>query len=228
MNRKIEYLFPDSEIMIFTKAPEIGESKTRIAQTTGLELAASFSGRLIEHAVKTVVDASLAPVSIWVADKPDHPFIQSLISNYPLSVFPQTDGTLGDRMSNALDTRLASKHSVVLIGSDCPFINRPYLLSTLTQLKHDRDIVIGPAEDGGYVLIGLRKNDKRLFENIAWSQDSVMQQTRKQVDQCGYRLFELDMLSDIDYFEDIQRWQPLITSVPALQEWLQNSGETDG
>lgn len=220
MKPETPYLFPDSEIIIFTKSPIPGEVKTRVAEKTGSRLAAKLSEILTEQTIKTAVESGLSPVSLWVPESCDHPFIQSMNNLYELTLHVQSQGDLGKKMSNVFDERLALKHSVVLIGSDCPFIDKTYLNNALTKLKTNNDMVIGPAFDGGYVLIGLRQNHHWLFENIAWSQASVMQMTRQQAVICNYKMHELNMLSDIDYFDDIASWQPSITSVQALEEWL--------
>ena len=118
---------------------------------------------------------------------------------------PQTGTNLGERMSNAFTEALQSSKYALIIGTDCPALTVKHLNQTFEKLNTDFDVVIGPAEDGGYVLIGVRKANKVLFENINWGTEQVFEQTMFNLSMLKWKSYLLDELWDIDTPEDLHR-----------------------
>jgi rSAM/selenodomain-associated transferase 1 len=124
----------------------------------------------------------------------------------------QGEGDLGERLNNAFaDTFAAGAKRVVIIGSDCPYLRAEDIRTTWVELQ-SCDLVLGPAEDGGYWLIGLREKQPELFANMAWSSSQVSGETIARAKTMGLKTFLLRTLSDVDTRED---WERFITLVAA-------------
>jgi rSAM/selenodomain-associated transferase 2/rSAM/selenodomain-associated transferase 1 len=116
---------------------------------------------------------------------------------------PQADGTLGDRINSAVAAAFQDgAERVVVIGTDCPLLGESRLTTAIEPLAN-HDVVIGPATDAGYYLIGMRKHLPSLFENITWGTESVLQQTLTQAKAISASLKKLAAISDVDYVEDL-------------------------
>ncbi len=193
-------------ILVFAKAPVPGSVKTRLVPALGEEGAAQLQRQLIERTLNTALAADLGAVELWCAPDPDEPFFAACATRPGLSMRAQGAGDLGVRMSRAL----AAGAPGLLIGSDCAAFTPAYLRQAANALGGGSDAIFGPAEDGGYVLIGLaRSPPARLFEDIAWGTPSVMQETRARLAQLGWRWRELATLWDVDRPEDLPRLRQL-------------------
>ncbi|HEU0188234.1 MAG TPA: TIGR04283 family arsenosugar biosynthesis glycosyltransferase [Gallionellaceae bacterium] len=201
--------FPVARLMIFAKAPVAGAAKTRLAPLLGAQGAADLHARLTERILHTAVSANLAPVELWCSPDCSHPFFQAVTGAVGRRV--QHGEDLGERMANAFEAALACQPYAVLVGTDCPAMTADYLRQAFVALDGGADAVIGPAEDGGYMLIGLRRLDKRLFEGVTWSSDRVLAETRERLAALGWRWHELETLWDVDRPEDMKR---LACSIP--------------
>lgn len=195
--------FPGASLMIFAKAPVAGAAKTRLAPVLGEQEAADLHARLTERILHTAVSANLAPVELWCSPDCSHPFFQAVAGTVGRRA--QRGQDLGERMANAFDTAFGSHSYAVLIGTDCPALTADYLARAFAALDGGADAVVGPAEDGGYVLLGLRRMDKRLFDGVAWGTARVLGQTRKRLAALGWRWQELETLWDVDRPEDLER-----------------------
>lgn len=193
----------DTKILVFARAPEAGRTKTRLVPRLGADGAAALHRQLIRHAVETAQAAELGPVELWCAPSTTHPFLAGLGADASIALREQPDGDLGARMHAALDDALATHPYALLIGTDCPDYSAGYLRAARDALASGNEAVIGPATDGGYVLIGLRRNDARLFSGIDWGSSSVAESTRDRLRQLGWSFSELETLRDIDRPEDI-------------------------
>ena len=201
--------FPRNRILIFAKAPVPGSVKTRLLPVLSPEGAAALYRELLETTVSTVCSSALAGVDLWCAPDTLHPVFRSLEKTRGVALFRQSGGDLGSRMAWAATRALASADSVLLIGGDCPELDPDYLETALRWLAEGDDAVLGPAEDGGYVLIGLRRNNPRLFEDIPWGGDRVLELTRERLRELGWRWRELTPLWDLDRPEDLHRYRSL-------------------
>lgn len=197
-----------TKIIVFAKAPEPGRTKTRLIPKLGAEGAANLHAQLIRHAVATACAADPGPVELWCTPSTDHPLFKDLAANDSIRLHEQPPGDLGARMHAALDDALATHARALLIGSDCPDYSVSYLQQALAALVSGSDAVLGPAADGGYVLIGLSKNHPDLFRDINWGTSEVLQATRRRLRQLGWPFAELPVLRDIDRPEDLDRDGP--------------------
>ena len=192
------------DIAIFARAPVAGEAKTRLIPRLGVEGAAALQHALIHRAVQTAVAAKLGAVSLWCAPDCEHPVLVGCSERFGISLYPQRGTDLGARMFHAL-VRLCRRGDALLIGSDCPALTVAELRAAAEALQEGNDAVFVPAEDGGYVLVGLRHPVASLFDGIPWGSDGVMEHTRQRLCSAGFRWQELEPLWDVDRPEDIDR-----------------------
>ncbi len=196
------YPFPDARIIQFAKAPQLGRVKTRMSPALSAAQALDLHCRLARHMLATLVDRPLAPIEVWVGGDDSNGFFTSAAGDY--AVHRQIDGGLGDRMHDALATTLRRCRVALLIGSDCPFLTRAHLAQALTWLAQPGcDAVLGPATDGGYVLIGVKQVSETLFAGVEWGSERVLAQTRARCARLGWRWRELAALADIDRPADL-------------------------
>ncbi len=207
MSRYRPYRYPDACIVIMARAPEYGQVKTRLAAGMGKDAALAAYQQLLETTLHTATGSHLAPVELHLDGDMTHPLVQELAAHTGVKLVAQQGDDLGQRMYLALDRALRNFNSALVIGSDCPVMDTTYLENALQTLASGSDVVIGPSEDGGYVLIGGNRADERIFRDISWGSDSVMQQTRATLGRAGIRYAELDTLWDVDHPEDYKRWQ---------------------
>jgi rSAM/selenodomain-associated transferase 1 len=189
-------------LAILAKAPLAGSVKTRLIPALGAEGAAALHARLIELTVATAGAAEIGPVTLWVTPAAPHPCFTTLASRFPIALAPQPEGDLGARMLTACQ---AAAGPVLVIGTDCPALTPSHLHDAADALRAGTDVVVIPAEDGGYVLIGSRRPQPRLFDEMTWSTDQVMAQTRQRVAQSGFTWRELPPLWDVDRPDDLAR-----------------------
>lgn len=196
--------------MVFCKAPEAGKVMTRLAKAltgTGLNgdvIAARIHEYLVLERLKQSTKESLAPVELWCSPGIDHPFFKECENAYPLELKVQAPGDLGERMSYAFDEALASASYAVLIGTDCPGLDSAMINQAFQFLQNKPCSVIGPAEDGGYVLIGLSGRQPDIFRDIEWGSSQVCEET---VQRLNGQTEILPCLWDLDRIEDLQRLQ---------------------
>jgi uncharacterized protein len=188
-------------LLVFTKAPTLGSVKTRLQPDLTQKQSLALHVKLVEHCLSTVTAASVAAVELWVSD--DHAWWHELKTQYPISIFRQQGADLGERMLFAAMDALTRGDRVVIIGTDCPYIDADYLHSAFNCLYQGNDIVLGPALDGGYVLVGLNVVHSAIFERISWGSDQVLNQTREQLQALSMVWHELPTLRDIDRPEDV-------------------------
>ncbi len=197
-----DFQFPDSRIILFAKAPLEGQVKTRMQPTLTLQQSLTLHRNMLSHSLQQACQSHLAPVELWVTA--EHGFWQSLRQRYEFSLHIQTGEDLGRRMLHAATATLQSAAAVVIMGADCPAIDGNYLRAALTLLHAGEPAVLGPASDGGYVLIGITAVDDSLFIGLPWGTQWVLEQTRARLEALGLSWTELEVLADIDRPEDIQ------------------------
>ena len=195
--------FPDACIIIFAKAPIPGQAKTRLIPALGAHGAAALHEKLVIHTLNTTTQANLCPVQLWSADTTEHPFFNDMQRRYPITVKQQQGDDLGQRMSHAFDIVLTQRPYALLIGSDAPSLSHQDLYDALHTLQQGTECVLNPAADGGYVLIGLRRPNPVLFQNISWGGDTVLAATRQQLIKQNLEWCELKTHRDIDRPEDL-------------------------
>ncbi len=188
-------------IAVMAKAPIPGLAKTRLIPDIGAHAAAVLAERLTERAVETAVAAEIGPVSLWCTPDPAHPTFQTLAHHHPLTLWAQPDGDLGDRM-----LACTVQGPTLVTGSDCPALT-PTHLQDAARALHDADVVLIPAEDGGYVLIGTRAPQPGLFSDMTWGTDTVLAETRQRIAALNLRAVELAPLWDVDTESDLARME---------------------
>jgi len=181
-------------IIVFARAPVPGEAKTRLIPRLGAWGAARLHARLVRHALRTARAARCGPVELHLT-RP-----HSLFKGARL----QRGRDLGERMYRALSK---AKKPAILIGTDCPALAPADLRRAARWLRGGCDVVLAPAEDGGYALIGARRVSRRLFEDIAWSTPRVYAQTVEKLR--GHRWRALRTVWDVDRPEDLERLRSL-------------------
>jgi rSAM/selenodomain-associated transferase 1 len=203
--------FGDATILVFCRAPIAGKVKTRLIPSLGEEGAAKLHAELATRMIEEAADAELASVELWCDPDDSDVFFDSFKSR-GVELRIQQGGDLGERMSNAIAASLEGGASrTVLVGTDCPPVDAAYLRRALSALT-DHDAVIGPAEDGGYGLIGLKEADRRLFEDIAWGSDKVCASTCIRFNERRLRWSLLPLIWDVDRPEDVLRYRRFRTA----------------
>lgn len=191
-------------LLIFLKYPEPGNVKTRIAKTIGRKKASYIYSAMARDLVNKLSNSDTYEISIFYDPEKDENDIKKWIKNYNFKYIAQVGNSLGERISNAFDKsfKLGAEKSIV-IGTDCVDVTRNLLEKAFTQLNDSVDVVIGPAYDGGYYLLGLKKNCSDLFKNVEWSTEKVLDQTLSNIRKIGLQYKFLKTLKDIDETEDI-------------------------
>lgn len=196
-------------IAILAKAPIPGLAKTRLIPHLGADGAAALQRWLLRRTVTTALAADIGPVSLWCAPEVDHPDFIACREHGPLSLHRQPDADLGERMRLAIgDSTVAG--GTLVVGTDCPLLTPDHLQRAAAALAV-HEAVVTPAEDGGYVLIGMRDARHQVFTEVAWSTDRVMAQTRQRLAGIGWKWAEFAPLWDVDRSEDFERllhWLP--------------------
>jgi rSAM/selenodomain-associated transferase 1 len=136
-----------------------------------------------------------------------HPVLTDLAQRLSVPLAAQGPGNLGDRMARAFARALAGRRAVLIVGTDCPALSVAYIRQAADALAGAADAVLGPAEDGGYVLIGLRRVAAGLFDGIDWGGADVCDTQRQLLAEAGFRWEELPTLWDVDRPTDLDRYQ---------------------
>lgn len=185
-------------LVLFARYPTPGRAKTRLIPALGAAGAAALHRRLTERTL-AVMRATGLPVEVRITGAPAAAFRRWLGD---VSVVPQGGGHLGARM------RRAAEAPAILVGADVPDLTEAHLLAAAEALSRSA-VVIGPAEDGGYYLIGVREPIPWLFAPMAWGTDVVQAETMARLARRGVEPVLLDPLSDLDTPEDLKRWPHL-------------------
>jgi rSAM/selenodomain-associated transferase 1 len=189
-------------VAVLAKAPIAGFAKTRLTPVLGADGAARLQARLIERAAATACAADIGPVTLRATPDETHPALQAIGTRFDLALARQCDGDLGARMLAAI---AAARGAALVIGTDCPALTPEHLRAAADVLRHGTDVVVLPAEDGGYVLIGTRVPQPALFSNMRWSTPQVMEQTRHRLRTLGLTWREPATLWDLDVPADLDR-----------------------
>jgi uncharacterized protein len=192
------------DIAIFARAPVAGEAKTRLIPRLGAEGAAALQHAMIRRTLQTALAANLGTVSVWCTPDCEHPAFIDCSERFGVRRYPQHGVDLGARMFHAF-SRLCRQREALVIGTDCPALTVAELRAAAQALLEGNDAVLVPAEDGGYVLVGLRHPIASLFYGIPWGTELVMDHTRARLRSAGLRWRELTPLWDVDRPEDIDR-----------------------
>ncbi len=191
-------------VVVFAKVPDRQIAKSRIAATHGEQQAAAIYSELLEITAK-LVDGVPYHVAFAGAGEPGK--LSALFCGAE-SFFAQEGETLGERLHLAFQ-HLFDKGcaSVTAIGCDCPLLTPERLAEAIDALAGGRDVALGPAEDGGYYLIGAKPHSLAVFDATGWGSPRLLEQTLSIIRKNNYTLHTLGTLYDIDYMEDYRRWK---------------------
>ncbi|MGQ9920463.1 MAG: TIGR04282 family arsenosugar biosynthesis glycosyltransferase [Desulfobacca sp.] len=200
-------------LIVFTRYPAPGRAKTRLIPALGPAGAADLMRRLTAHTLQQAQAFAASHLITLLVSYDGGTLLQMQKLFGPhLSYRPQAKGDLGSRLLAALTDVLAHRRQpVVIIGSDCPDLTEATLAAAFYRLQH-HDLVLGPALDGGYYLIGLKDLHAPLFQTIPWGTAQVLALTLQQADRLGLHTALLPTLRDIDRPADL----------PFLPPWLRS------
>ena len=191
-------------LIIFSRYPEPGKTKTRMIPALGAEGASNLQRRLSEYTLKQARNLRQfreVDIAVYFAGG-DINLMKEWLGN-DVSYYKQAEGDLGFKMQSAFaDSFAKNSKRVVIIGIDCPSVDSNVLNSAFTAL-HDNDLVLGEAVDGGYYLIGLRNLYSELFINIKWGTDRVFTKTNAIAKKLNLAVAYLPILRDLDRPEDL-------------------------
>ncbi|MHC5676292.1 TIGR04282 family arsenosugar biosynthesis glycosyltransferase [Nostoc sp.] len=199
---------PKQHLIIFTRYPEPGKTKTRLIPVLGSVGAANLQRQMTEYTIFQVEELQKAiAISVEVRfTGGDLQLMQDWLG-LDLVYHSQGEGDLGSRMVRSLGNAFQSgAENVIIIGTDCPGVNAQ-ILATAFENLHAFDLVLGPASDGGYYLIGLRQPMPELFVKIEWGTAQVFQKTVDIAQKLNLSHVNLSLLADVDRPEDLPIWE---------------------
>jgi len=185
------------------REPVPGRVKTRLLPALGPERAAKLHAEMVCWTCRTLIDAGLGPVQLWVEGNAARAPFRTCVQWGAQGPLVQTGRDLGERMAHICVRGLAEHDAIILVGSDAPGIDRDFLVEARAALRRV-DVAVGPALDGGYVLLGLRRYSRRLFRGIDWGGDRVLRQTLEAIASLGWSHRVLEARPDIDRPEDLR------------------------
>lgn len=218
------YAYPQYRLLVFAKSPILGTAKTRLQPMLPKQFSLALHCQLLKTILKQWSDSAICPIDCWVAGD-ENIFKEKIINDellnlQALPLYQQRGSDLGERLTYGIKASFADSSShpkisssideqmyertlgVFVVGSDCPFLSAEYLQIACSRLAQ-YDVVIGPADDGGYVLLGLKEPNAELFKDIEWGGCSVFEATLSKVREFNLSYYVLPTLSDIDHPQDL-------------------------
>jgi rSAM/selenodomain-associated transferase 1 len=186
-------------IALFARLPVAGKVKTRLIPALGAAGACRLHTLLLENSLHLLNSLTTCDTCLWLDTPGDHP----VLHEYGGAVHIQQGTDLGERLQHAAASLLVNYKSVIFIGTDCPALDARYLLQAEHILQNNAEVVIGPAIDGGYVLLGTRSCLPGLFSDIDWGTEKVLAQTLAAVRTAQQQVVLLPEMADIDRPEDL-------------------------
>ncbi len=197
-------------IIIFVRHPELGKVKTRLAMDIGDAAALKVYVKLLHHTHDITYSLNCDKYVFYV----DEIIENDLWDNSNYYKMPQARADLGGRMQQAFESLFLMGYTkVIIIGSDCPGLTNNHIEMAFEKLEKDADVVVGPAEDGGYYLLGLTQPFSQLFNNKNWSTNSVLADTIVDIGKSSKRYSLLQVLCDVDNGSDLARYQHLLNEI---------------
>ncbi len=188
-------------LIIIAKYPEHGQVKTRLRGHMPDDKILELYTNLLKTSIQKL--RFIPGVDTFIAFAPAGS--ESYFANFNLGLIPLTDGGLGERMFMAFqDVFLKGYKNAVLVGADIPGLSSKIILHAF-EILSDHDLAYGPAADGGYYLVGMRKLIKDVFKEVPWSSALTLKKSIEQAEQAGYTIGFSNTLSDIDTIDDVKR-----------------------
>ena len=201
--------------MIFSRYPEAGKTKTRMIPALGAVGAAKLQQQMTEHTLATAKQLQKSrSLSLEIHFAGGDRQLMSEWLGKGIDYHPQVAGDLGQKMYAAFERAFElGSDRVVVIGIDCPELNKSILNQAFDALA-SRELVLGGANDGGYYLIGLNQSLPLLFNNISWGTSKVLEQTKAIARNLNLEFYSLPLLNDIDRPDDLWIWQQFESQSP--------------
>lgn len=198
--------YHDTVILLFAKAPVAGKVNTRLIPDIGVQAATKLQHDLIHQRLSMLKQADLCAVTLMCSSAVQDDYFVHCKQHYPISLLAQSGTDLGERMLNGIKQALQQYKYCIVIGTDAPALDDVLISQAIERLKTGDEVVFVPAEDGGYVLVGVQKPYEFLFQDISWGSAKVMQQTRDKLNNNSVAFNELATCWDIDRLEDYHRY----------------------
>lgn len=201
-------------LIVFSRLPQLGQVKTRLAREVGDQSALQIHMQLLNATLDLVAQhVPHVPRELRYAGELNGPDSEAAsllnrLRHADWMLTPQCGADLGARMHDALAQALRAGQTPVLIGSDCPVLSVDDLAQAFVALQ-TADVVFAPAQDGGYALVGLRREAPELFERVDWGTEQVMSQTLAHAQALGLTVRLLRTVWDVDTPADLRRWRAL-------------------
>ena len=200
-------------LCVFTKAPVIGQVKTRLIPVLGAERATDLYRALLSATLEKACSSSISEVHLYCSPDTSHSELKHYSEIYELQLKQQKGKTLGDKMNHALQEGLDEFDYALVLGCDCPSLTVEDLNDAYRHLEQGFDTVLGPAKDGGYYLLGLTSPQAGLFHNMDWGTSLVLDETRLRIKKADLKYYELSEYQDVDVPEDLQEYELLINQL---------------
>lgn len=207
-------MLSEVQVAVMAKAPLPGFAKTRLIPALGEAGAARLQRLFTVRTVKTCIGAKLGDVTLWCSPHIGHRLFRAIRARYGVHLLAQASGDLGRRMHTAFRVH-CEEGPLLLVGTDCPALTPGHLRDAAEALMSGQDAVFYPAEDGGYVLIGLRRPFPFLFDSMPWSTAEVMRASLARAGAAGLDVEVLETLWDVDLPRDLSRLEALWPQVPS-------------
>ena len=189
-------------LFLFAKEPLAGKVKTRMQPNLSPPNCALLAETMLEQSIRKVVDYWPGKLILCVTPNVKAPVFESLAAMYGCGLFEQIAGDLGSRMLHALQYGLDLAGSAVVMGCDVPHIDQPTLAKAHTEMIKGNNIV-GPAEDGGFYMLGVHDSRPELFADIHWGGEKVLVDVMRHAKRLDVGFVELPRMRDIDRWEDL-------------------------
>jgi len=207
----VDYNYPDVAILVFCKAPVAGQVKTRLIPALTPEQAANAHIEITQYVLSELTKVQLCPIQLWCSPDTSHLFFSECLEKYPISLHQQQGDDLGARMNHAISSSLKSYSKVLLIGSDVPSLTIDDVEFAVNALDNT-DIVIAPAQDGGYVMIAMAEPHPELFMDMQWGHADVFSDTKHKIQLKNLMLTTTSAKWDVDYIDDWLKFKSLIST----------------
>ena len=190
----------------FARFPRVGKVKTRLQADFSADEVYAVHCELMRQTAQSLADSGLGAVELWLDELAPHPVVEHCGRAAGAELRLQCAGDLGIRMETALRDALERADVAVLVGSDCPGLDRDYLRDSVSALQ-EAEVVFGPAEDGGFVLVACRRAVPGMFAGVAWGGPDVLQGAKCSVAEAGLSSACIAARYDIDTPDDLRRWR---------------------
>ncbi|NOR52423.1 MAG: DUF2064 domain-containing protein [Gammaproteobacteria bacterium] len=216
------------KLLIFAKAPIAGHAKSRMIPLLGAEGAAQLhreiTRRLLRRLTNRLKSEPDYQIELWAASAIDHPFFEECSGEFGVVLKLQQGDDLGERQFLAMDSALGESDHVVIIGSDVVSLTEMDIKNAFNALQQGYELVISPAEDGGYGLIGGSRVERDIFDGIHWGAELVYKEITDNLNRLEYNWHQLAEVWDLDQPDDLIRLSREPDLPEGILELMKNIG----